>query len=292
MTTYQYWVARYVPSAVREEFVNIAVIAGHDQDWAFRRVSALNRAARLGGSAAEATQHFLTRIESQLENELVSLGASLIPSDDAPTAFAQTLEAMRRRRNGVVQLSAPRPVIAGSADEAAERVFEIMVVDEGQAVRHRDRTMIARSLRKAFMEEPRLVSVLVKDSSQAVVDGQDMVHDVALASNKTLLLSQAWSFDVADVRRVQTNIQAWNYVVNQLREEGGSLVGPRRKGAEVRRRPIPKNVSVSAVYRPPKTSDGEEALELALHGWKKLGVDAFEAQKTKTVVRGALELVA
>lgn len=48
MTGYQYWLIRYVPNAVRGEFVNIGVLVGMDgKDWALRTVDSFTRASLL-----------------------------------------------------------------------------------------------------------------------------------------------------------------------------------------------------------------------------------------------------
>jgi hypothetical protein len=284
---YDYWVVRFVPDPVRGEFVNIAVVAGAGSDWAYRRVSNLQRASRLGGSAT-VTHAFLARISQAIVEKLDEVEALLeVPSDRMTRGF---IEDLRVRMNNVVQISPPRPVRAMSAADAADIAFELMVVDDGPVTRHRSRTLVAHRLQEAFAHDPELARH-VAHARQARVEGQRIDYDVALADDVTLQLTQAWSFDLhpRNLKRLETNIQAWNYLMGLVRKEGGELIRPRTPQQSALQ--IPNSVDLNVLYRPPASNEGERLFDNARRGWKSLGIRAVEETETERVLQEARQLV-
>lgn len=281
---YDFWVIRYVPDPIRGEFVNIGVIAGAAEDWSLRRVSNLRRASRIGGSAT-VTEAFLRRIESSIEDNLQAV-ESLLPLDGAPAFGKGRIEDLRLRMNNIVQISDPRPVLAGSSEEAADMAFELMVVDSDHTVRHRSRTRVVHDLREAFNLRPELVHH-VAQHQVASVGPQMTTVDFAVRNAKVHQISQVWGFDVRDTRNLQTQIRAWNYLLGLLRAEGGYL---KSKTGHTNAN-IPSNVEINAVFTDPTTSEAQDQLSIALDGWKRLGVDAVPASQFTSVVDEAERLV-
>lgn len=279
---YEYWVVRFVPDPVREEQANIGVIAGVGADWAYRAVSDLRRAARLGGSTS-ATPAFFQRIERAIEVGRADLTALLADPTQGPELNRGTIEELRVRMNNIVQISPPRPMIARSAVEAAALAFELMVVDTGHEATARPRTRVLRRLQRAFEFGPDL-SAKVLLHQRALVGRQETSVDVALASDRAELLSQAWAFDLKQVQDLQVRIQAWNYLVGRIRDGGGRLRS--RAGSEPELA-IPPDVRISVLFAPPKTSDGAVQLSIAREGWAKLGVESFEEERARDLVDAA-----
>ncbi|MFI6830859.1 DUF3037 domain-containing protein [Kribbella sp. NPDC050241] len=280
---YDYWVIRYVPDPIRGEFVNIGVITGRDDDWAFRRVGNLRRAARLGGSPS-LTDSFLKRIEDAISARLDSV-AALMPAG-AALFNRGDVEDLRVRMNNIVQLSDARPVLADSAAQAADMAFELMIVDSDTEVRHRTRTLVVHRLRDAFDLRPELLRHVARFQT-ATVGAQETTIDFAVKSRSVQQLSQVWAFDLKDTRNLQIQIQAWNYLVGLLRADGGRLV-PRSGEGWVE---IPAAVEINAVFTPPDSSAGEEQLEIAMDGWERLGVQIVSAADSDAIVEGADRLL-
>jgi hypothetical protein len=240
---YDYWVIRYVPDPIRGEFVNIGVIAGWDDDWSFRRVNNLRRAARLGGSPV-LTSSFLRRIEEAIESGLESVESSLA---DGRSSFGRgEVEDLRTRMNSIVQLSEPRPVLAATSEEAADLAYELMIVDSDASVSHRSRTRVVHSLRDAFELNSELVRHVAR-FQVAAVGSQETSVDFAVRDGVVHQMSQVWAFDVKNTRHLQTQIQAWNYLLGLLRDDGGRLAS--RSGRDIVA--IPRDVEVNAVFTSP-----------------------------------------
>jgi hypothetical protein len=282
---YDYWVIRYVPDAVRGEFVNIGVIAGHGEQWSYRRVGNLHRAARLGGSPSYSNA-FTQRIESVIESRLEAVNA-LFPNGAGSSFGKGDVEDLRVRMNNLVQLSEPRPVLAESVDEALELAFELMIVDSEADVNPRTRTRVVHRLRAAFDLHPELVRHVAR-SQVAAVGAQETTIDFAVKNGVVRQMSQAWAFDVKDTRHLQTQIQAWNYLLRLLRDDGGRLAPKSRSAHGLE---IPGQVEINAVYAPPTTPAGEAQLEIAQDGWERLGVQVVPSAQAESVVAGAERLL-
>jgi hypothetical protein len=282
---YDYWVIRYVPDPIRGEFVNIGIVAGRGEDWSFRRVGNLRRAARLGGSATH-TDSFLRRIEESIESRLDAVEARIPAGHSFPFGKGE-IEDLRVRMNNLVQLSDARPVLAATAREAAELAFELMIVESESDVQRRSRTQVVRRLRAAFDLHPELAHHVAR-SHLASVGSQETGIDFAVRDGIVHQMSQVWAFDVKDTRTLQTQIQAWNYLLGLLRSDGGLLM-PRRGRDGVT---IPGDVDINAVFTAPVTSEGEVQFEIAEEGWRRLGVEIVPASDADSVIEEAERLLA
>jgi hypothetical protein len=282
---YDYWVIRYVPDPIRGEFVNIGIIAGQGDDWAFRRVGSLSRATRLGGTASQ-TGSFLRRIEDAIAQRLDAVEA-LIPGTPSSLFGRGEIEDLRVRMNNVVQLSDAKPVLADSAQDAADLAFELMIVDLDTDVQHRSRTRIVHRLRDAFELRPELVRHVAQFHVMAV-GPQEAGIDFAVRDGVVHQLSQVWAFDVKDTRHLQTQIRAWNYLVGLLRVDGGTLA--KKDGSDGVR--IPHQVEINAVFTAPATADGERQFDIARDGWRRLGVEAITSADSESIVDEAARLLA
>lgn len=290
MTVYEYWVIRYVPDPIRDERVNIGVLAGQDADWAIRRVSNLQRASRLGGTARSTTD-FLNRIESSISTNLDQIDSLLEEGSDARALSRDRVENMRPRLNSIVQLSAPRRVVADTADDAADLAFELMVVDAEHHVNPRSRTKIVSRIRHAFEVDPSLRQhVLTTHRLLLGESSSPSSVDLAIKNGVTKQITQAWTFDAKDLVRVENQMLAWTYRMARVRDDGGQLAprDPRRKA----RIGVPSDVDINAVYLPPKSSEGTKLLETALEGWSKLGIDSVPVDRADDLVEEARRLVA
>lgn len=282
---YEYWVVRYVPDAIRGEFVNVGVVAGEGDEWAVRRVSNLSRASRLGGSAV-VSKPFLLRIENMIEAELRHMEILI---GELPELFERGyLEDLRTRMNNSVQLSAPRAVLASSAEEAADLAFDLMVVDSQKDVRHRTRTLAVRRLAHAFSDDP-ILQGHVRTRQLVAIGPETTRIDFAVEDGEVRQLSQAWAFD-GDPNRLQTNIRAWNYMMGLIRRRGGDLRLRSGRGAGELIE-IPDSVEINAVYATPSRQEGAAQLDLAIRGWRDLGVSPVPDGQSNQIVRQARELV-
>jgi hypothetical protein len=188
--------------------------------------------------------------------------------------------------NNIVQLSDARPVLATSSEEAADMAYELMIVDSDTPTRHRSRTRVVHRLRHAFELNPDVVRHVARFHI-ATVGAQETGVDFAVEDGVVHQMSQVWAFDVRNTRNLQTQIQAWNYLLGLLRVDGGQLAPKGGRGGIL----IPRSVEINAVFTPPDTSAGEEQLEIARDGWNRLGVRLIDSSDAETVVEEAERLL-
>jgi hypothetical protein len=105
---YLYSVIGVVPNPTTEEFTNVAVIAGHANDWAMRYLPADTRTA-LG-------------LDPELDSWLGGFLTNVLQHVDNGTFDEAELRDLHHRHRNVVQLSPPMSVVAVSADDAVNKV--------------------------------------------------------------------------------------------------------------------------------------------------------------------------
>lgn len=286
---YNYWVLRYVPDAVRGEFVNIGIVAGaDDQDWAIRRVTDFRRASKLGGSAGQ-TKVWLEHFESSLSLRPDSRGLfDVVDAQQPPGASRTTLERLRTRLNNTVQLSPAAPVVAESASAAANLMFEQLVLERPRRPMGMTRSRVADTVRDEFNMHVELRG-RVKNRPLVTVGKQTARLDFAVGKADVRQITHAWSFELRSVDNLEQEIRAWNYFMQRIRNDGGYL--RRAKDSEEGLR-VPEEVAVRVVYAEPQNEPQREQLEIARDAWDELEIEAVPLSRVEDVAEEASRLVA
>lgn len=135
---YQSWVLRFVPDVARGEFTNIGVLVGNDSaDWHLLTTDS-NRGNQRALTAAP-IERLNTRVRdaNQAADQLAGVHTTGLLVED--------VEHMRELFNNILQLSPPTPLIAHSAEEGAELLFNQLVSGRDQRGPHA-RTRLARHI--------------------------------------------------------------------------------------------------------------------------------------------------
>lgn len=112
---YVYSLVRFVRSPARGEFLNVGAIAGSEEAGQWQIRQAQNSRLELNDDKAlVALRHFWTRVSQDIDEH----------PDELSEAWLQQLHADSRN---IVQLSAPIPMVASSAEAALDRVFASLV---------------------------------------------------------------------------------------------------------------------------------------------------------------------
>lgn len=271
---YVYSVIRFVPEPARGEFINIGVVAGrHDgQEWHLKHVTNFQRALSAGSKMAFQTARF----------DLERLDASVSVDVPVPVDILDSLVASWR---SVLQLSEPAPISASSASEACERIFSLMVVDPERS--HRTTASAARkALKAAYGGEIPGQDQTIFDRVKAVVEGQTAQFDFAVANGHLVQLAKAWSFDVRAIDAATTGVRAWGYAVGLIRDQRHKTS---LSAAAGRTYDVPDDVDIAAIYVPPSTPRGEEALSRSLEVFRTLEVDAVPISRAHDVAKRAAQ---
>ena len=258
-----YSVVRYVPNPATGEFVNIGAIAGSDEtgDWSLRQAGNPRRARLFGPiESLNAVDAFMNEIGSKLDT------FALMQGDEISESWLGDLQ--RRHRN-VVQLSAPAPVLAETAEEALEFVFSQVIADgangaevlpRGYATRLRLFSELRSSYRRANIR-----TGLIREKSSVVTGGFQAPMDFVIGNGVAVQLAHTWSFQIQSLSEVTKDIKSWGFTLERLLRNGGHTGG--EEPAE-----IPAGIPVEVVFAPPITNVQEDAFEEAKQVFGDLGV--------------------
>ena len=123
---FTYSLIRFVPDPARGEFVNVGVIIGSEEssEWRVRRIEEPRHVRSVDENALlGAVWSFIDRVEADIDN----LDAvHVLPEVELTEDWLWRLHADHQN---IVQLSAPTPMVARTADGALESVFDLMVAD-------------------------------------------------------------------------------------------------------------------------------------------------------------------
>ncbi|NKS66341.1 DUF3037 domain-containing protein [Rhodococcus hoagii] len=269
---YNYWTLRYLPDAVRGEFVNIGLIVGRDgADWSMRSIESFNRASRLGGDLSVAHSWIKT-----LRSTFASANSGDYLTRVGSGVSEDWIVRLRGFHNNCVQISEPLPVVASSANEAVDLLFDRLVVEPVQQKRNTSRGHALTALRNAYLrqfdEEALLSRVRVRSGRQG------MDFDFALTNDSIEELSKVWTFDKKDLNRQVDQVQAWGFRVEELRNHGGELETDRRAYE------VPSDVPVKVLFVPPRTDEGHETLAIARDAWTRIDATALPITQARELV--------
>jgi hypothetical protein len=282
-----YSLIRFVPDPARGEFVNVGAVVGSDEssEWEVRQVENPVRARALDDrSALDAVWAFIDSVGNQID-EFEQGSASLFgPSIELSEDW---LERLYRDHQNIVQLSAPTPMVADSADEALERIFDLLVLDPAQRkYRFRKKHAALAALRAAY-------------STHAIQKGRDLRErvvletphhrerfDFAVTNGRALQLTHTWSFQVPDQDALSEQIKAWGWTVGDARSNGGQIAAPDGSIFSVE-----TDIDIEVVFVPPASGQEAPALAEAQNVFASLDVTAVALDDADAVADRADRLL-
>lgn len=265
---YNYWTLRYLPDPGRGEFVNIGLLVGRDgADWAVRTVQTLDRASRLGGDlnvVRDWTKH-LKLMVSQDEHVLTGIVMN-----------EHRIREWIGFHNNSVQISTPRPVVASSATQALDLMFDRLVVEPTRTTRSTSYSRAVSTLGDAYKRiRP---DVALRKRVKITAGRQTLDFDYALANDRIQELSRVWAFDLKDMDPQIEKVQAWGFRIEELRGGGGFTAGQDQLK-------VTPEVPVKVLYVPPKTALQRESLELAKDAWERIDAEFLPLDRADELVK-------
>ncbi|MFI8565687.1 DUF3037 domain-containing protein [Rhodococcus sp. NPDC078407] len=267
---YSYWILRYLPDAGRGEFVNIGLLVGRDgADWAARTVESFDRASRLGGSL-DSAKSWAHSIESLAAREVEAL-SGLVLSE-------HTVHDWVGFHNNVVQLSAPLPVVAESAEAAIDLLYPRLVLEHEKAARSTSHYAALAKLEAAYNRIRPDLALTRKVKVRA--GKQTLDFDFALSGPRVEEVSRVWAFDLKETTPLVDRVLAWGFKMHELRSSGGEVRGPNRLE-------VARDVPVKVLYVPPRNADQIASFEVALDAWKTIGAVSFPVDRADQLARAS-----
>lgn len=273
MVRYRYWTLRYLPDAVRGEFVNIGLIAGCDgADWAIRTISSFTRASRIGGDLSNA-RSWAKSLERTVKDAKKAQALQL-----SNVGISEAWLAERKAfHNNAVQLSEAMPVVAATAEAAVELLYPLLVTDPEPIKRSSAHARALEELKSAYQslrgDRELLNKVKVKSGVQS------MDFDFALSGQTIEQLSRVWTFEQKNAEAQLDKIQAWGFRVEQLRDQGGTLLTPDSRSIYV-----DPDVEVRVLYVPPPRTVERDTFMAALDSWQRIDAEALPVERAAELV--------
>ncbi len=283
---YIYSLIRFVPDPARGEFVNVGAIVGSEEssEWQVRQIENPKRARAIDENASlGAVWSFIDRVGVDVDNFEAATQSLFGPDVELTEDWLWQLHADHQN---IVQLSAPVPMVAESADDALESVFDLMVLDP--AVRKysftKKHTALA-ALRRAYDEFEIAKGRERRERVTLKTPHHEALFDFAVTNGQAVQLTQAWSFQVPDQATLAEQVKAWGWTVQEALHTGGRVLTPAGE-FDVR-----TDVDVEVVYVPALPARPAPAFVDAEHVFDELGVRAVSHDQAGDVARRARELL-
>lgn len=282
-----YSLVRFVPDPARGEFVNVGAIVGSEEssEWQVRQVENPVRARTLDESnSLDAVWTFLDRVGSSIDEYEAAVDQLFDPSVELSEVWLDRLHADHRN---LVQLSQPAPMVADSAEEALDRVFELAILDPAQRryVFQKKHTALA-AVRKAYKERSIRKGEDFIERVQITTQHHRGRVDFAVVNGRALQLTHTWSFQIPDQAGLADQVRAWGWIMHDAQRGGGVAIG--RQGREYA---VAEDVDIEVVYIPPLDHHPLDAYEGALDVFDTLGVRYTTADEAGLVADKADELL-
>ena len=175
---------------------------------------------------------------------------------------------------------------AESADDALERVFDLMVLDP--AVRKhsfkKKHTALA-ALRRAYKEFEIAKGRELRERVVLETSHHSERFDFAVTNGHAVQLTQAWSFQVPDQVTLAEQVKAWGWTVREARDTGGCILTTAGKFD------VEADVDVEVVYVPALPTRPAPAFVDAQHVFAELGISAVSHDHAGDVAQRARELL-
>jgi len=273
---------RFVPDPARGEFVNVGVVAGDADggDWELRLVQNLRRAKAIDdtGSLSLALS-FAAKLADHID------AVDQLPGTGVEPITLELLAQWAEEMHNVVQLSAPAPIVADSADAALDILVSELVVDLASAQHRFDRKHKAVASTRHAYRAHNVPEDSITERAPITAGAYDGTFDFAVSNGEVVQLVQCWSFQLPNQVDLAEQVKAWAWVVRGLREHGGKLQSGDRELA------IPAaDIEVAAVYIPP--AEGQEdahAFEEARAAFGETGVLALTRDEADAVGESAAQ---
>lgn len=283
-----YSVVRFVPDPARGEFVNVGAIVGSEEssEWQCRQVENPARARALDErQSLDAVWSFLDRVGRDID-DFERAGETLF---EPPVELSEAwMERLHSDHRNIVQLSRPAPMMAASADDAMERIFDELVVDRARRryqfqKKHAALAAVRAAYRAHAVEKPRYL----RERVSLATENHRERFDFAVTNGKAVQLTQAWSFQVPDQDQLAEQVKAWGWTVREVRQGGGEItVAGGDKWA------VPSDVAIEVVYVPPLPGQEAPALTDALAVFREVLAMPYTVEGADLVGLRAHELLA
>lgn len=283
---YVYSLIRFVPDPARGEFVNVGAIVGCEvsSEWQVRQIQNPMRARAIDEHGSlEAVWSFIDRVGVHIDDFEAATQSLFEPGVELTEEWLWQLHADHQN---IVQLSAPTPMVAESADGALEQIFDLMVLDPATRKRSftNKHTALA-ALRSAYSGFDITRGKELRERVTLETPHHATKFDFAVANGRIVQLTRAWSFQVPDQAMLAEQVKAWGWTVQEAHSAGGRV---QTAAGEF---DADEDIDIEVVYVPPIPPQAAPAFVDAKHVFETLGVRAVPHDQADDVARRAHKLL-
>jgi len=282
-----YSVVRFVPDPARGEFVNVAAIVGSEEssEWAVRQVENPVRARAIDQlRTLDAVWTFLDAVGRDIDRYSEDHASLFEPEQELSENW---LLALHAEHQNIVQLSPPTPMLADSADDALDVVFEQMVLDP--AYRRHDfqkKHVALAAVRNSYRQHMIRKGEHLRERVRLETQHHHERFDFAVLNGRVLQLANTWSFQIPDQDTLAEEVRAWGWTMRELKDTGARVVLHGDREVNVRH-----DVDISVVYVPPRSGQSTTAMDEAMNVFERLGVSHCAVADADRVGRRARDLL-
>lgn len=279
---YIYSVIRFVPDPARGEFVNVGAIVGSEEssEWQIRQIENPVRARALDeNTSLDAVWSFIDRLGVEIDDFERSVHSLFEAEEELSEEWLWRLHSDHQN---IVQLSTPAPMVAGSADDALERIFDLMILDP--AVRKHtfaNKHTALAALRRAYKEFDISKGTELRERVVLHTPHHTERFDFAITNGRVVQLAQAWSFQVPHQAALAEQVKAWGWTVQEAQRGGGTISTP---DSDLE---VSADVDFEVVYVPALPTKPAPAFIDAEHVFDQLGVSATPHDQAHDVAQRA-----
>ena len=192
-------------------------------EWSLRTVGNYSRARRLDDyDLLPSVRARLDRIEALIER-FTDVQPYLLAPDGSHDVGEDWLGKLSSASANILQFTRPLPVIASSADDAIDDLWDELIVEPTSkrfrfAKKHRAVAAVSRALKaRAIPDE----SIVQRTTVESVSYHSPI--DFAIRNGKVTHLTNCWSFQLPDKEGLLEEITSWAWTVRDLRRNGGKI---------------------------------------------------------------------
>jgi hypothetical protein len=197
------------------------------------------------------------------------------------------LAELSRRHRNIVQLTPPTPLLAESAEEALDRVFDEMVIDPARLrFRFKRKHIALGSVRAAYRRVGISRDTHLQERVTLQASNYSEPFDFAVTNRRVVQLVQTWSFQIPDQAQLAEEVKAFGWTVERLRDGGGVVAT--RAGL---RFDVDRQVDIEATYIPPDENQVAAAFAEAIDVFRSCNVRQVPYLEADVIGRRARDLL-
>ncbi len=184
-----------------------------------------------------------------------------------------------------MQVSPPRPLIASTAEEALDVVFEHMIEDPARSkFRFMTRRAVYGEMRRAYWGAGLRSRLHERCTLRSKAYAAKC--DFVIGNDEAIQLAQSYSFGIASQSALASQVKAWGWTVAELRRHGGEATT--RDGSVIS---VAGDVDIQVLYAAPEEATGLVSLDEARSVFAEVGITAVALEDADDVAGRAAGLL-